>query len=370
MNNALCACCARSPPTRRPAPCAGSGVDGARCSRKSDHQLRGRRAAEGAVEQRVEHAEGGLGLIHRHHVASLVDAYEVEVVVAAHLADLLALHRTGLLAAEDEGLLDGGVELRLVRPIQRESPLLVSQPIANEVLVACVDQDVQARGKHRGDQLVVVPHEVEGEEFVENEVALLKFHVHAELLLDALVVEELGVVGHVVAQRAHGTLDAHVVWVPARRLVGQLEGQVAHLVGRSTSRRVDDADLRVASTQGGLAQGHGSMKAGAGDRAVDGRWRIATAQAHHVRIPLVLLHWICEAVADGHALEVDVLVALLQVRVALEDAMCDSRDVVTSVALARDVEVLVVLRHGLEKHLQELVHVLGNTVLVVVPCAL
>mmetsp|Transcript_59361 Transcript_59361/g.170554 ORF Transcript_59361/g.170554 Transcript_59361/m.170554 type:complete len:208 (-) Transcript_59361:215-838(-) len=112
------------------------------------------------------------------------------------------------------------------------------------------------------------------------------------------------------------------------------------------------------------------MQAGASDRAVDGRWRIATSQAHHVRIPLVLLHWICEAVADGHALEVDVLVALLQVRVALEDAMCDSRDVVTSVALARDVEVLVVLRHGLEKHLQELVHVLGNTVLVVVPCAL
>mmetsp|Transcript_68422 Transcript_68422/g.200167 ORF Transcript_68422/g.200167 Transcript_68422/m.200167 type:complete len:214 (-) Transcript_68422:221-862(-) len=112
------------------------------------------------------------------------------------------------------------------------------------------------------------------------------------------------------------------------------------------------------------------MQPGAEDGVVDGRWSVAAALAHHIRVPLVLLGWVREAIADGHALEVDALIPRFQVGVALEDAVGHGRDVVAGVALAGDVEVLVVLRHGLEEDLQELVHVLGHAILVVVPLPL
>merc|ERR1719469_630748 len=105
-------------------------------------------------------------------------------------------------------------------------------------------------------------------------------------------------------------------------------------------------------------------------RVVDD-WRgVATALAHHVWVPLVLLRNVRETVANAHALELDLDVPMCEFLVALEDAMRHGWDEVPRVALASDEELFVVLRHSLEQRLKELIHVLGDAIFVVVPRAL
>mmetsp|Transcript_64360 Transcript_64360/g.104108 ORF Transcript_64360/g.104108 Transcript_64360/m.104108 type:complete len:200 (+) Transcript_64360:935-1534(+) len=97
---------------------------------------------------------------------------------------------------------------------------------------------------------------------------------------------------------------------------------------------------------------------------------MAAPGAHHLWVPLVLLGRVRQSISDAHALQLNLDIAICQLLVAREDAMRHRWDVVAGIALARDEELGVVVRHGLEKSLQELVHVLGDSVLIVVPSAL
>merc|ERR1719382_1520018 len=101
----------------------------------------------------------------------------MEVRKASQLADLFPGFGTHLLALHDEWLLARGVEIVLVSPVQCEGPLLVAEPVADEVLVASIDQDVDACLEHGWDQLVVIPHEVNHEGLVQDQVATLEAHV-------------------------------------------------------------------------------------------------------------------------------------------------------------------------------------------------
>mmetsp|Transcript_42154 Transcript_42154/g.89794 ORF Transcript_42154/g.89794 Transcript_42154/m.89794 type:complete len:298 (-) Transcript_42154:694-1587(-) len=257
---------------------------------------------EGASCEGVQHAQGSLGLVQWHHVSRLVDAEEVEIRMAAELSYLLAL--------DEERLLPGGAELRLVPPVQSQGPLLIAQPVADEILVPGIDQDVNAGGQHRRNELMVVLHEVKREGLVDDHVAALEVFVHAKLLLNILVVKELHVVGHVVTQRWLVALDALVIGVHARSLVWDLESQVAHLVGTRARGLGDGRHPGVATCEGSLASRHGGLESGARHGVVDHRRGVALAAlAHHVRIPLVLLLGVGEAVPDAHALEIDLDVA-------------------------------------------------------------
>mmetsp|Transcript_60871 Transcript_60871/g.128801 ORF Transcript_60871/g.128801 Transcript_60871/m.128801 type:complete len:245 (-) Transcript_60871:357-1091(-) len=169
--------------------------------------------------------------------------------------------------------------------------------------------------------------------------------------------------------------DSHVVGVSACPLVGQLRHHVADLVGEDACGVVQERPSRGVFAHSDVAGVDGCEAGGSHElhqrplTAVDHSARGMTtlrlgAGGAHFRVPLVLLLWIRESVADGEAGEGDL--GALSGLVSLPDTVADGRDIVAGVGLAEDVEVVgLVLREGLEEVLKEGEHVLGHTSFVV-----
>ena len=140
---------------------------------------------------------------------SVVNSQELEVLVLLELA--------GGCAVNEPVLVLGTLELGLAGPLDSVGPGLTTSPVADEVLIAGVDEHTEASledSLYLGSE-VVEPVTSEGE--VDHLVALNPVAAsHAKLGLDGGIVEETVGVAQVVAQRRHITLLADIVNVESR----------------------------------------------------------------------------------------------------------------------------------------------------------
>lgn len=285
-------------------------------------------------------------------MATAVQTHEGEVAVGLDLADLLAL----VLVLLDHKVRQRGAGiLALAGPLQSLGPGLVAEPVADEIGIAGVDKDGDLL-KDTRHQAVEGLHPVAVEEEVAVDVEVARFiaiGLGTQRITDALLVEVVGHVAHAgVAQVGLVlTLAANVVRVLASLLVGSKDGVVAVNGGRDT----DPGTLTVvAGLDHGLAAGQGVVHGPAGTFVQDGR--VATITAGHGAVVVVLGQAVSQTIANQHRLEVDV--ALL----VGEDLRGESRDVVASVGLASNVEVLLgVLRELLEEQRQQSVDILARS---------
>lgn len=82
------------------------------------------------IDEEVKHFKRSLGLIHGNHVTSLVDSQESEVVNSLESTIGLPLGVGGLL------------EFLLFAPLEFMGPLFTTSPVANEILVTRVNEDL------------------------------------------------------------------------------------------------------------------------------------------------------------------------------------------------------------------------------------
>merc|ERR1712113_168936 len=91
-------------------------------------------------------------LISGYHVACLKDLHKCETVAATHFGHSFTVHLV---------VLDSGsIEVCLVWPVKCQSPLHVSKPVANVVLVTGINQSADAIGKHIWNDLVPALHPI------------------------------------------------------------------------------------------------------------------------------------------------------------------------------------------------------------------
>eukprot|EP01136_Pigoraptor_vietnamica_P028794 Opistho-1_new@86650 len=300
------------------------------------------------VEERLQHGECVLGLVHGHHVTGVVDLEEREAADSAHEARLLAVDHPRLVVRRRKR--------RLGRPLELDRPRLVAHVVADKVVLAGVDEHADAIGEHRGKKELVVLHPVGLEHGVHDHVALGPLVPrHAEGLDDVVARKELLGRAEVVAKPAIRAVEADVV-----------------LVHASVKRRLKKAcvarELGEVAREGALLAALDELDA-AGDglhhRVVlvlrDERAHVVVER--HLGIEGVLHLGVRQAVADANALEVQV--EARPVLVVQVDARRDSGDIVAAIRLAKDVEVVgLELRVRRKELLEEDEHVRGHLVLV------
>merc|ERR1712159_64358 len=122
-----------------------------------------------------------LGLVHRHHVTSLVDLKESEPRVSPLTSDNLLLaivrHRPGLVL--------GSLEPLLAVPVQLQCPRFVSHPVANEINVASINNGTDAIFEQRGDLVLLRNHPIRVESSIYTKVAFTPSLLHAKRFRDS-----------------------------------------------------------------------------------------------------------------------------------------------------------------------------------------
>lgn len=277
-------------------------------------------------------------------MASAVDLHESEVARGLDLAVLLAV---GL-----EGRELGALEVLVAGPLELVGPSLVTEPVADEVGIAGVDEDgnlLQNTGHEEVERL----HPVTLEEEVAVDVSVAAFVVvdslDAEGGHDVPLVQVLvNVVETGVAETATLAIYAHVVGVATRLLVGSEDLVVAVDGGRHTA---EPALAFIAAADHGLAARKSIVHGLAVTLGQDSV--VATFAAGHGAVVRVLGVGVSQTVADQNGLEVDVAVLVRQ------NLRGKDGNIVASITLTGDVEVLLgVLGEFLEEQRQERIDVL------------
>ena len=285
-------------------------------------------------------------------MASAKDTGEGKVAVGLDLADLLA----NVLVLHDLEILKlSSGELLLAGPLKSLRPGLVAKPVADEVGITGINQNGDLL-KDSGDEAVVRLEPVTGEEEVTVNVEVARVvavNLSTDSVADALLTEILADVAHtLVAEVALIlALAANVIDVLAGALVRSEHGVVTVDGGRNANpgalavvARLNHALAAAQSVVHGLA---GALVENSG---------VTTVTTSHGTVVLVLGQAIGETIANENRLEVDV--ALL----VSENLGSHDGDVVTSVGLASNVEVLLsVLGELLEEQGQESVDILASS---------
>lgn len=299
----------------------------------------------------VVELKASLGLIHGNHVAGAVDPHEGEVAVGLDLTDLLALV---LVLLHLEVLQLGRGILGLSRPFESLGPGLVAEPVADVVGITGVDQDGDLL-QETGDKTVVGLHPVTVEEEVTVDVKVARvvpFDLGTHSLADLALVQVFAHITHaLVAEVARVlALAADIVDILSGALVGTDHGVVA--VDRGGN--ANPGALRViAGLDHLLAAGQGIVQGLAGALVQDSG--VATLTAAHGTVVLVLSKTIGQTVTDENRLEVDVALLVSQ------DLRSEHGNVVTSIRLARNVEVLLrILGELLEEESEQRVDILAS----------
>lgn len=304
------------------------------------------------TEPAVEELQARLGLVHGDHVATAVQAHEGEVAVRLDLANLLA---NVLVLLNDKVLQLLVGKLILAGPLKGLGPGLVAEPVADKVSIAGVNEHGDLLNQ-TGNQAVVGLHPVTVEEEVAVDVKVARViavNFGTEGLTNALLVEVLGHVAHALVAQIRGVLAlaADVVDVLAGALVRGKQSVVAVDRGRDT----DPGALAIVA---GLDHGQTAGKSvvhGLARSLVEDGW-VTTLTASHGAVVLVLGQAIGQTVTDKHGLQVNVAVLVRQ------NLRGKDGDVVASVGLASDVEVLLgVLGELLEEQGQQSIDVLASS---------
>lgn len=299
----------------------------------------------------VEELQARLRLVHGDHVATAVQTHKGEVAVRLHLSDLLALV---LILLDHKVLQLGRGELLLAGPLKSLGPGLVTEPVADKIGVTGVDKhgDLLEETRHQAVE-GLHPVTMEEEVAVDVEVArIIAFGLGTKGLANTLLVEVVGNIAHalVAEVRLVLALATDIVDVLASLLVGCKKGVVAVNRGRNT----DPGTLAVvAGFNHGLATRQGVIHRLAA--ALIQNSRVATVAASHWAVVLILGQAVSQTVSDKHRLEVDIALLVGQ------DLRSEGRDIVASVRLASDVEILLgILGELLEKEGQQGVDVLAR----------
>lgn len=304
-----------------------------------------------ASEPAVEELQGRLGLVHGDHVATSIDTHESKVTVGLELADLLAL----VLVVHDLDILQGSRrELRLSRPFKGLSPRLVAKPVANEVSITSIDQDGDLLEDIRDDAVVWLhPVTVEEEVTVDVEVAgIVAVNLGTNSLQNLRLVEVLGDVAETLVAKVAVVLAlaANVINVLSSALVRTQQGVVAvdrsgH-TGPCTLSVVAGLDHRLAAGQSIVHRAASALVKNRG---------VASLTAGHGAVVAVLGKAIGQTVANQNRLEVDVAVLVR------EDLRGENWDVMASVGLSSDVEVLLsILGELLEEKRKQSIDILAG----------
>jgi len=239
-------------------------------------------------------------------------------------------------------------------PLKRVGPGKVAEPVADEVGVTSVDQDGDLL-EDTGDKAVEGLHPVTLEEEVAVDV-----HVAGVVLAD-LCTESLHDIGAV-----------QILLDPLKLVVAEIAARAlgADIVRVLTSALVRTDHGVVAVNAGGHARPNALAVVARLDELLAARERVvhslallliehsgpATITAGHWAVVLVLSKAVGQTVADQDRLEVDIALLVRQ------NLRSEDGDVVTSVALAGDVEVLLgVLRELLEEEGEESIDVLAGS---------
>lgn len=279
----------------------------------------------------VEEFETGLRLVHGHHVSSTVETHKGKVAVRLDLANLLALV---FILLDDQVLQWKRRVLLLSRPLESLGPGLVTKPVADEVRIAGVNQDGNLLKEAR-NQAVVGLHPITVEEEVAVDVkvtGLVAIDLGTNSFADLTLVQVLANIAHTLVAQVTRilTLATNIVDVLASSLVRTKERVVA--VDRSRDANpgtlcvVARLDHRLATRQSVIHR----LAAGFVQDS-----RITTLTASHGAVVIILSQPICEAVANEDGLQVDVALLVGQ------NLRGKYRDVVTSVRLSSNVEVLL-----------------------------
>lgn len=261
-----------------------------------------------ATDPAVEELKAGLGLIHGDHVASTVDTSESEVAMRLDLTDLLA---NVLVVDNVERLKLLGSKLLLAGPFKGVGPGLVTEPVADEVCIAGVDQNRNLLKDTRDEAVVrLEPISIEEEVTVDVEVArVVTIDLGTDGITHALLAKVLANPAHALVAQVAGvlTLAANVVDVLTGALVRADHGVVTVDGGGNANpwalAVVARFDHALATRQRVV---HGPASAFVNNRGV------ATITTSHGTVVLVLGKPISETVTDQNRLEVDVALLVRQ----------------------------------------------------------
>lgn len=283
-------------------------------------------------------------------MASTVDLHEGEVARRLDFAVLLAI---GL-----EGRELGALEALVARPLKLVGPGLVAQPVADEIGITSVNKHRDLL-KDARDEEVEGLHPVAVEEEVAVDIEVTAFvaadGLNAEGLHDILLIEvAVNVAQSRVAKTSSLAINANIIGVPTRLLIRAKNLVVA--VDRGGNAAEKSLGL-IAALDHGLAPGQGVVHRLA--LALRENSVIATLAARHGSVVGILGVRVGQAVANQDRLEVDVAVLVGK------DLRGEDRNVVTSIRLASNVEILLgILRELLEEQRQQRVDILPGGVCV------
>ena len=228
------------------------------------------------------HGQGGLGLIHGDHVSGIIDLQKGKLVIGAGQALLIPFVRCG------------GLKARLTGPVQGMGPGLIAEIIANKIDIAGINQGGIARIQQFGDivgkvvcrdqtqkmcgrerekeqqhqkesgktsvlpqttkptpaTIVVRTHPIGMEFHVDSKIArfpaMRMLWIDAQSLFGTGQIEPVFNIGIVIAQGWFGTLNANIIGIQARRLVGTRQAGIAHQKGRLTGKFVENGIAGIA----------------------------------------------------------------------------------------------------------------------------
>lgn len=282
-------------------------------------------------------------------MAGLVDAHEGEVARGLDLTILL------LATGNGEVIELGLVERLLSGPLEGLSPGLVAKPVADEIGITSIDEDGNLLENFRHEAVERLhPVALEEEVTVDIEVAAVVARdlgaksVHNLLLVEVVADPAQRAVAQVAAILA---LAADIIDILASSLIWSNEGVVTVDGCRNAT---PDTTTVVAVLDETLASGKSIVHALALRLVQDGR--VTTLTTGHGAVMLILSVSIGQTVADQDGLEVDVAVLVGQ------NLRSEDGDIVTSIGLAGDVEVLMgILGELVEEESEERIDILASS---------
>ena len=193
--------------------------------------------------------------------------------------------------------------------------------------------------------------------------------IDAQSLFGTGQIEPVFNIGIVITQWWFGTLNANVVRIQARRLVGTRQAGIAHQERRLTGKFIQDGIAGIA-----FLNHAGTMRHDRFHGLVRGLVKnLNPMRIVHTHFGIIgILHLgIGQAIANGQASQVQVqqgrrivvlcVVVLGKSLIALVNAMRNGRHVMTGIRFADNIQRRrLVLRIGLQQGLQKVVHIFGN----------
>merc|ERR550532_3248636 len=315
-------------------------------------------AAKTTMNKLIDHIQSHVWFVHWHQMARTVHLHEMESLCAANSACNIALKIVVVISCLVEGI--------LTTPLQFSCPSFVPTPITQIVHLTCIDQRLNAIIKQFGDQLVIIDQVISctGEEQLHFPVARSPFLLNSKLFLNLGRVKIISHGIEIVAQRPLLASNTHIVRIP----VGEFNWHLCHdVTGIKRSQASSDVDGQtcvwvmgptVTISNACCAGRHRQCHQTNHFAVEDTRSMTALCCAAiltKLGVPLVLLFWVRQAIANANTSQRNLEIRIL---VVLPHSMGNCGNIMPRIRLTENVElVLLILWELFVKILQECPHV-------------